>query len=261
MTASEISWKKYLPLHQKKHREALEKCVIEGVRLCKEGLASNWKTEAAFLTEAFFKSEKWAVFQKIFLEKDIPWRVLPQQHFHRLAATESPQGIAIVMQMPQEHNRLSNFAQSTFLLILESVRDPGNLGTLIRTADWFGVDAILLSNDCVSPLNNKVIRSTMGAIFRAPVLRSASLAADIQRLKTEGFAIAAAAINGNDLFSVSQFRKTALILGNEAHGISSEALKESQTILRIPRYGKAESLNVAIAGGIFMAHITANMDR
>ena len=255
-----LSWKKYLLLHKKKEQQESGKCLVEGVRLCKEALVADWRIEAVFVTEAFCDSPDWDAFLPKLSMQEIPWRTLPAHHFKRLTETESPQGIVMTLQVPDRPWQTFNLQTASFILILEGIRDPGNLGTLIRTADWFGVDAILMSTDCVYPLNGKVLRSTMGSIFRIPVFQSANLVTDIKRLRQHHFQIITASLAGKHLSPGLQFtQKTALILGSEAHGVSGQLLEESDIVLKIPRYGRAESLNVSIAGGVFMANIAANL--
>lgn len=162
-------WRQYVPLQKKRKRQEEGKCIIEGVRLCHEGLLSGWETEVAFVTEAFTQSEHWEQFQELLKLKKIGWQLLPRQHFNRLADTDTPQGVLMVMKIPSYRPDQLHFSNAGFVLLLQGIRDPGNLGTIIRTADWYGAGAVILSWDCVDPFNPKVLRGTMGSIFHLPV--------------------------------------------------------------------------------------------
>ena len=139
------------------------------------------------------------------------------------------------------------------VLALDGVSDPGNVGTVIRTADWFGVEAVLLGGDCVELHNPKLVRATMGALFRVPTYEVENVAAELARLRSSGFEIFAAAADGDTRWDAwTSNRRRALVLGSEAEGVSDEARAVGAKSLAIPRKGGGESLNVAIAAGIFL---------
>ncbi len=255
-----LSWKQYLPLLKKKQRMETGKCLVEGVRLCQEALLSGWEIEAAFVTARFAESDHWTNFEDTFRHRKIPWRELAEAHFNRLCDTDTPQGIVMVLKIPLENLQRPNYRRAKFVLLLESVRDPGNLGTLIRTADWYGVSAIVLSNDCVDTFNPKVLRSSMGSVFHLPVFTCEDLAAEIGALKENHFWIVAASVNGKKTLQSTHFKRpVALVLGNEAYGISPAIQQHADMTVKIWKYGQAESLNVSIAGGVFLHHIAAQI--
>lgn len=255
-----LSWKHYLPLLKKKKRHEAGKCLVEGVRLCREALVSQWEIEVAFVTQAFVESEHWTAFEDTFRHRNTKWRVLADQQFKRLSDTETPQGILLVMNIPRDRYRRPGLRRASFVLLLDGIRDPGNLGTLIRTADWYGVNAIILSQDSVDPYNPKVLRSSMGSIFHTPVYFSENLADDAVSLKENRFWIVAAAVNGKKVLQTTHFKKpVALVLGSEAHGINAALQNRADLTVRIWKYGQAESLNVAIAGGVVMHHVAAQI--
>ena len=249
-------------LHKKKKRQEESKFIIEGVRLCHDALLSDWETEQAFVAEDFTTSERWEQFSELFKLKKIPWRALPRPHFNRLADTETPQGVLMIMRMPSYPATLFDPRKTSFVVALQGIRDPGNLGTIIRTADWYGAAAAILSADCVDPFNPKVLRSTMGSIFQLPVYSAPDLTEEIQRLKARGFQVIASVLSGDKILKKMQFqRPVVLLLGGEAQGISADLTALADARVRIWKYGRAESLNVAIAGGIFMDHIASQISR
>lgn len=238
--------------------------MVEGLRICRDALASGWAVEAVFATETFAASAAGLDFAETLLRRSLEWQILAPGNFRRLAETESPQGILLVMRLPAADALLSGpgRAQAGFVLLLDGVRDPGNLGTIIRSADWFGADGIILSADCVDPYNPKVLRGTMGSIFHLPLAVAPGLHDALAQLKAHGFRIYASEVEGAQTVQEIRFRKPlALILGNEAHGISRELLALCDQTVRIEKYGRAESLNVGIAGAVLMGQIAGQIYR
>ncbi len=257
-----VSWKYYAKLRQKKYRQQEGKFLVEGVRICQEALFSDWHIEAAFVEQDFPETEHWLQFEELFKQQQIPFRVLPLAHFQRLTDTETPQGIVLALKIPRQELSQLNLRKAGFVVILQGVRDPGNLGTIIRTADWYGVNAILLSDDCVEPYNPKVVRSTMGAIFHVPLIRLTDLRHGVAELKKHRFRIIATSVTHGKVVHRVQFKKpVALILGGEVSGVSAQLMEAADLTIRIWKYGKAESLNVAVAGGIIMDRIAESIHR
>lgn len=249
-------WRQYLHLHKKKKRYEERKFIIEGVRLCHEALLSDWGVEDVLVTDAFTRSGHWLQFEELFKQRKIAWQIISEQQLNRLADTETPQGVLMIMHMPAYRLDKLNLQKTAFVVLLQGVRDPGNLGTIIRSADWFGAGAVILSEDCVDPFNAKVLRSSMGSIFHLPVFAVPDPADAINRLKQNRFWVVAASISGDKILHQLHLKKpAALLLGGEAQGISPALEKHADVSVRIWKYGRAESLNVAIAGSVFMNHI------
>ena len=139
------------------------------------------------------------------------------------------------------------------LLILENVQDPGNIGTLFRTAEAAGAGGVIVSGDCADPYSPKVLRATMGAVFRLPFVISEDLPATLRKLQAAGTAVYAAHLKGEDLYTEAAFpEKCAFLLGNEGNGLSEEISALADRKIRIPMEGKTESLNVAVAGALLL---------
>ena len=147
------------------------------------------------------------------------------------------------------------------IVVLDRLQDPGNLGTIVRTGEGAGISGIIMSSDCADIYNPKVIRSTMGSIFRVPFAISHNLPEDIDKLKQGGITTYAAHLKGdlyhNDVFS----RDVALLIGNEARGLSQEVSQKADRLVKIPMEGKVESLNAAIATAILMYEAKAVRDK
>ncbi len=178
----------------------------------------------------------------------------------KLSDTETPQPIVLVMQQPEEEFTRINLRKARFVIILDGIRDPGNMGTLIRTADWFGADGIVVSEDCVDIFNPKVIRATMGSLFHLPVVEVEKVEEIVKSMKKHRFHIWATSLRAKDVLHQVRFKKPlAIVLGGEAFGISSRLENLADGHIRIWKFGAAESLNVAVAGGIVMYQATSQI--
>lgn len=232
--------------------------MVEGVRLCREALVSEFKIETAFLNKDFQKDTHWNEFNKFFEKRQIPFTVLKNSSFKKLADTKHPQGVLLICHQPQFELNTLNPSDIPFLVLLDGIRDPGNFGTIIRSADWFDAGAVILSKDCVDPYNPKVIRSTMGSIFHLPIVEVDNLKDLLIGLREKNFYVIATSASASKSIETVQFTKpVALILGGEAEGISPDLISEANILVKIPKFGKAESLNVAQAGAI-ISHYIAN---
>lgn len=184
---------------------------------------------------------------------------LPAHLFHRATAQKASQGLIALFpyRMADLETFLSAVAEAGSacqLLILEAIQDPGNVGTLIRTADALGLDGVLLEASCASVWNAKTAAASMGSLFHLPVLApSGSLGETLDRLKADGFELIGSGLKGQGLAEARLTgAKTALMLGNEGSGLSDEAALRADRILTIPMKGEADSLNVASAGAILL---------
>ncbi|MFP7253558.1 RNA methyltransferase [Terribacillus goriensis] len=232
--------KQWQKLKRKKERTKSNTFLVEGFHLTEEAIKAGWTIDQLILREETEQPE-WA-------SELEPVRV-SDHVFKAITETETPQGIAAVVQMQDKklkrHNRI---------LLLDAVQDPGNLGTIIRTADAAGYDAVYLGEGSADRYNDKVIRATQGSIFHLPVL-TADLALLLPELQESGYTVWAAALEGAvDYRDLAAPKKTALLVGNEGAGIDKRLIAQSDMAVKIPIFGKAESLNVSIAAGILLYH-------
>lgn len=169
-----------------------------------------------------------------------------------MADTVTPQGIVAVARQALTSLREVFAAAPKLIAICEEVRDPGNLGTIIRAADAAGADAVVLTGRTVDPYNPKVVRATTGSLFHVPVAMSADLAETIARARASGLQVIAADVGGDDFLARRDVLRepTAWLFGNEARGLEDEALALVDVSLRLPIYGRAESLNLATAASV-----------
>lgn len=250
MTKNEIKY--YSSLLNKKYRAAERKFLVEGKRIILDALAGSYKCEAVFASHDFYSAER-----DFFAEtenRNIRTEVLQKRDFLRLCDTENPQGIAGVFHM-QEYPEES-FGSAGLICALEDISDPGNLGTIIRNCDWFGVTEIVVSSGSADIYNPKCIRSTMGSIFHVSVLQTDNFISILKSLKGKGYSILNSDMNGESLFTIQSNLKSVIALSNEAFGPSQQLSSIADRTITIPRLGKAESLNVANASAVILAQLT-----
>ena len=209
--------------------------VVEGEKLVNEFLNSDWSIEQIYATK------EWN-------EKAI---VITTKELERISSLKTPNKVLAIVKIP---NRKSVISEN-LVLALDSVKDPGNLGTIIRLADWFGVQNILCSEDCVELYNPKVVQATMGSITRVHV-RYVDLKSTIENMTN--YQVYAAVMNGKSVFSFDRSEKVIVMMGSESYGLSQDLLELAHQRVTIPKSEKsqAESLNVANACGIILAKLS-----
>ncbi|MFJ7974668.1 TrmH family RNA methyltransferase [Peribacillus sp. NPDC096379] len=235
-------WKKLLT---KKEREQTGTYLIEGFHLVEEALK-----EGDIVREVIVSIE--AVIPGKFKLEGTEVTYVTSEVLHAISDTETPQGIAAICD--QKKIRFEDLSPKKVLLI-DAVQDPGNIGTMIRTADAAGIDAVILGEGCADAYNPKVIRSTQGSIFHMPVLKG-NLTEIIGTLKEQNIPVYGTALE--KAVSYDQVEKSetfALLVGNEGQGVDKKLLAQTTQNLYIPIFGKSESLNVGIAAGILMYHL------
>lgn len=230
----------------RKCRERERKFNTEGVRLCEEVIRAGLTVTAAFLTES--AEAKYPGICGLIRERIEPVTITDELGAY-ISDTKSPQGVFLTAEIPD--SRLVTDSTECRLLILDGVQDPGNVGTMIRTCEALGTDGMILSPDCADIWSPKVVRSTMGSLFRLP-MTTASLPETIKKLRTEGFTVYAA-VPDKTAKSIRETEfpaKCAVIIGNEGNGVSPEVINSADGNIYIP-IRNAESLNASIAAAIF----------
>ncbi len=172
----------------------------------------------------------------------------------KISTLQNPQGILALIHIPTQQNIVPKSLQNKFSLVLDNIQDPGNLGTIIRTADWFDIKNIICSEDTVEAYNPKTVQSTMGSLARTNIYYTNLK--DFLRQTT--LPIFGALLNGENIYKTIWPKEGLILLGNEGHGISDELMKEITTPVTIPNFGNAESLNVAVSAAIFCSEIKRN---
>ncbi|MED1459834.1 RNA methyltransferase [Bacillus safensis] len=231
-------WKR---LHTKKERTKTGLFLVEGIHLVEEALKSGIVKELMVTSPDMLPSH---------IQPDIELYELSEEAFSAMTETETPQHIAAVCTVPVfEEKKVER------LLLLDAVQDPGNLGTLIRTADAAGLDAVILGEGTVDAFNGKTLRSAQGSHFHLPILKQ-TLQQAITELKERGIPVYGSALkDAKEYKSVTAEGPFALIVGNEGAGIDPEILQMTDQNLYVPMYGQAESLNVAVAAAVLVYHL------
>lgn len=176
--------------------------------------------------------------------------LLKDQEFLKLADTRHPQGILAVVK--QRVFKPDDLPEGEKYIILETLQDPGNLGTILRTAEAAGVSALIMNKGCADIYSPKVVRSTMGSIFRVPFIYVEELAPAVNKLKESGVTVYAADIGGESIYNTRLAGKRAFIIGNEGNGLTKKARDLADKVISIPMAGKVESLNAAVSAALLM---------
>jgi len=236
-------------LEKKRVRYRDKQYYLEGLRLVAHALLRGIRPAFVFCTEEFIQDPRGAELVAQLDQVDTPtWTVAPAV-MNTISDTVTPQGILAVVPMPDPAPDLAR--QADLLLVLDGIRDPGNLGTILRTAQATGVQAVLLAKGCVDPYAPKVVRAGMGAHLDLPLLPAMEWA-DIAPLIADKQRVLADAQGEITLWEVDWRPPTALIVGGEAEGASPEAWAATQLVARLPMQGETESLNAAIATAAFL---------
>ena len=219
--------------------------IIEGLRMFEE--TPDVLLDEVYVTKSFYDSYN----DKKKL-KNVHAEVVSDEVFMKMSDTVSPQGIIASVKC-LSYRESEVVKENGFLLLLEDIQDPGNLGTLIRTAEGAGIDAVILSKGCVDIYSPKVIRSTMGAIYRMPFVMVEFMPQYIKYLREKHFKVYAAALGYDTDYTKADYsRSVAVTIGNEGNGLTKESINAASGVVTIPMSGKLESLNAAVSGAILM---------
>jgi TrmH family RNA methyltransferase len=242
LSKSEIGFIK--SLQQKKCRKEHALFVVEGLKSVLEFLQSGYRIHSVYSTSTVLSK-----LSKI--SQNIKLLEVKADEIAKISGLTTPQDVLAVVYIPQKDEKELIIEANNFHLLLDGVQDPGNFGTIIRTADWFGFKQLICSTDMVEAYNPKVVQASMGSLARIDVIYT-DLEDIIRRCSLPTFA---ATLGGTSIFETAFGHEGLLILGNEGNGIRPEILEKVSNRITIPLYGGAESLNVAVSTGIFCAEV------
>jgi TrmH family RNA methyltransferase len=254
ITAADL--KRYRSLVQKKFREKERLYLVEGVRLCEELVRSSITITAVLCTPDFGESDqRQQQLLRILKEHKIPHHRISQKQFDTISATEQSQGIVAICKHHDETAEiLVQKLTKSPVVLLDRITDPGNLGTIIRTCAWFGAAAIFIGKQSVDLYNPKVVRATMGGIFKIPVAVEVNLTAAITALKKNGYILYTSLLTNAEPVGQIRFTpKSVLLFGNEVDGVHPSLVTLADHRIIIPG-GNIESLSVSVAAGIILEH-------
>lgn len=252
ITKSDIKY--FRSLSQKKNRDVENKFILEGWRNLEEALKSPFVFDYVAVTASVLKDPQHEMILQEIIARRIPLKQIKQLELDQVSKTIHSQGvIALMVQKSYDLDALINLDE-LLLVVIDAVSDPGNLGTIIRTCDWFGVNGVVLGEGCVEPYNEKVVRSTAGSLFHIPIFSNIELVSFFKKLESRGIeSIGLSADGEKNINEVVFTRKCCLVIGSEARGIMPLHRQHLKSIARIPVFGKVESLNAGVACGIALS--------
>lgn len=228
------AWK---ALKDRKGRRESGCFLVEGRKMVEEALSSAFDVETVLVQEGMELPDGLTM----------PVYELPAHVLAAVCDTKTPQGIAAVVRMKEQS------ALGKHIVVLDGVQDPGNVGTIIRTADAAGLDGVLLSTQCADVFSPKVLRATMGSIFRMNLRTTDDLPGELTKLREKGYSILSSQLDGTPFYEREKVAEQfALVIGNEGNGVSEQVQQTATHRVRLPMRGGAESLNAAIAAAIMM---------
>lgn len=244
-SSSNQQMKNILALEKKaKERKNQGLFVVEGRKMYEE-VPEAW-LEKVYVSESFLAEN-----ERLLLGRD--YEVVSDAVFKSISDTQTPQGILALVHMPRYELEELLAGEPARFLVVESIQDPGNLGTMLRTGEGAGMTGIIMNQTTVDLFHPKTIRSTMGSIYRVPYYVTADLKQTIAEIKARGVQVYAAHLKGQKMYDAPDYKKpTAFLIGNEGNGLSDEIADMADDYIRIPMEGKVESLNAAISASLLL---------
>lgn len=240
-------------LEQRKHRERQHRFLVEGLQILHMALEAGASPVQVFFCQTQFAGTEAAKLLQRFSETDAELVPVGEHVMQVLSQRDAPQGIVATFALFETALEETPLTGRELVLVLDRLQDPGNMGTLIRTADAVGVAAVTLVEPCVDPFDPKTVRGSMGSLFNVPLVRTSDVEGLFSRLSDDGLRIVGADVRSGEAWGHGLWEGgVALVLGNEAQGISDDVRAQVEAWVRLPIVGRAESLNVAVAGGVLM---------
>lgn len=236
-------------LKEKKYRDQENKFIVEGIKMIKEAILENANIDKIVICEECINNGT--------IDKELLYEIakedcvyVTEKVFNTLTDVTNPQGILATINKQNSEENISY--NEDVIVVLDGIQDPGNLGTILRTVDSVGLLQIILSEKTADPYNPKVVRSTMGAIYRVNIVRSNNIIETLKNMKKHKYEITATSLNTNKSIYDIDYSKKVIVIGNEANGVSNEVMNLADIKVKIPMLGKTESLNAAVATGVIL---------
>ena len=236
-------------LKDKKYRDIENAYIIEGIKLLKEAIAEKADIKQIIICDDCEKTEE--------ISKELMYEIakyecsyVTSKVFNYLTEVKTPQGIlAVIRKTPKDQE--IDYTQD-IIVALDDIQDPGNLGTILRTVDSTGLNQILVSKETADSFNPKVVRSTMGAIFRVKVIECDNLTEKLKEARKHKYKVVVSSLQTNNSVYDIDYKKKLIVIGNEANGVKKEIQEMADEKIKIPMLGKTESLNASVATGIIL---------
>ena len=239
-------------LKEKKYRDLNNKYIIEGIKLVKEAIKEDAKIDKIIICEDCLNDES--------IDQSLMYEIakydcigVSKKVFSSLTEVSTPQGIlAVINKKDNKIGKEDILYDEDIILVLDGIQDPGNLGTILRTLDSVNLKQIILSEKCADPYNPKVVRSTMGAIFRVNIIESKNIIETLKTIKKNKYKIMITSLEADNSIYKVDYNKKAIVIGNEANGVSKKVQELADEKVKIPMLGKTESLNASVATGVIL---------
>ena len=242
-------------LKDKKYRDQQNEYIVEGVKMIKEAILEEAKVKLIVVCEENVNSG--AIDKKLLYEiAKYECIYVSKKVFDLISDVQTPQGMLAVIEKENSEDKI-DYTEDV-VVVLDGIQDPGNLGTILRTIDSVGLKQVIVSKETADSYNPKVVRSTMGAIFRVKVIESNSLLETLKNMKKHKYKIMATSLETNNSIYDVDYNKKVIVIGNEANGVSKEILDHADEKIKIPMLGKTESLNASVATGVILYEYVRN---
>lgn len=242
-------------LNSKKFRDEANAFIVEGIKFVNEAIKEKVNIKYILISQSAVDKVEVKTLMEFSMRNNIDTFICDDGVFKDTAETINAQGVLAVINK-RDYDSEKILKQHNFVVMCDRIQDPGNLGTIIRTADAFGPAAVVLNKGCVDVFNSKVVRASAGAIFRVPFVNVDSDLENLQNLKELGFTIISTVVDSKLSFDdMEKMEKICVVIGNEGQGVSQEILNDSHMNITIKMSGRAESLNASIAAGISIYEI------
>ena len=236
-------------LKEKKYRDLENSFIVEGIKLVEEAIEENAKIKQIIVCEECINDGT--------LSQELKYKIatydciyVTEKVFQILTDVKTPQGILAVIEKNNKENQINY--QEDIIIALDDIQDPGNLGTILRTIDSSGLSQIIISKNSADCYNPKVVRSTMGAIFRVNVIEVESLKEKLEEMQKKNFEIVTTSLDTENSIYNIEYKNKVIVIGNEANGVSKKIQELADKKIKIPMLGKTESLNASVATGIII---------
>ena len=236
-------------LKEKKYRDLSNSYIIEGIKLIKEAIAEKKQIKQIVVCEENINNG--GIDQKLLYEiAKYECIYVTKKIFSLISDVQNPQGIMAVIEKRNSEDNIDY--KENVIVVLDGIQDPGNLGTILRTIDSVGLKQVIVSKETADAYNPKVVRSTMGAIFRVNIIESDNLIETLKNLRKHKYKVMATSLETNNNIYDVDYNKKVIVIGNEANGVSQEILDFADEKIKIPMLGRTESLNASVATSIIL---------
>ena len=236
-------------LKEKKYRDLSNSYIIEGIKLIKEAIVESKQIKQIIVCEENINNG--GIDQKLLYEiAKYECIYVTKKIFSLISDVQNPQGIMAVIEKQNSEDNIDY--KEDVIVVLDGIQDPGNLGTILRTIDSVGLKQVIVSKETADAYNPKVVRSTMGALFRVNIIESDNLIETLKNLKKHKYKVMATSLETNNNIYDVDYNKKVIVIGNEANGVSQEILDFADEKIKIPMLGRTESLNASVATSIIL---------